>query len=83
MVSLLTAELSSALFAGEGDCLAAACALALWGSSLPASLLRRLIYVTLVEFGSLRYLSRCRRQRCADGDADMLQVCVAVSAELL
>jgi len=58
------------LFAGVGNCLDVACAIALWGCSLPANLLRRLIYVTLVEFGTVKYMSRWRRQQSNDGHSD-------------
>jgi len=59
-----------ALFVGAGNCLEVACAIALWGCSMPASLPRRLIYVTLVEFGSLRYVDRWQRQRCTERQDD-------------
>jgi len=52
--------------AGVGNCLDVASAIALWGSSVPAGLLRRLIYVTLVEFGAVRYMIRWRRQQTTD-----------------
>lgn len=67
----ITADSCNGLSVGVGDCLALACAVTLWGCSLPANLLRRLIYVTLVEFGSSRYLDRWRRQQCADGGTDI------------
>lgn len=61
--------------AGAGNCLDVACAIAMWGSSSPANLLRRLIYVTLVEFGWMRYIDRWRRELCTqEGSADCLQV---------
>lgn len=71
VISLLIREACNGLSVGVGDCLAVACAVTLWGCSLPANLLRRLIYVTLVEFGSSRYLDRWRRQQCADGGTDI------------
>jgi len=84
MTSLQIVEPCSALFVGVGNCLAVACAMALWGCSLPANLLRRLIYVTLVEFGSLRYLNRWRRQQCTGRGTDIsLEVSLAMFAELL
>ena len=63
-------------FVGTGNCLDVACAVALWGCSLPANLLRRLIYVTLVEFGAARYMGRWKRQQQSTGEcsADHVQV---------
>ena len=58
------------LFVGAGNCLDVACAIALWGCSLPANLLRRLMYVTLVEFGTVSYKGRWRRQQCRDAGTD-------------
>jgi len=63
------------LYVGAGNCLDVACAVALCGCCAPANLLRRLIYVTLVEFGLTRYVNRWRRQQCTDGGSvNCLQV---------